>query len=58
MAVRSFDVRDVRSAPARPIDSPLSRRARRRRRQRLSVLGATLVGVPFVVALVALGVAH
>lgn len=58
MAVRSFDVRDVRSAPARPVDSSLTRRDRRRRRQRLAVLAAALVAVPFAGALVALGVAH
>jgi hypothetical protein len=58
MAVRSFDVRDVRSAPARPVESPLSRRDRRRRRQRISILAAALVAVPFAGALVALGVAH
>lgn len=58
MAVRSFDVRDVRTAPPRPVYSSLTRRDRRRRRQRLATLSAVLVAVPFVGALVALGVAH
>ncbi len=58
MAVRSFDVSESQSARLRVLETTPTRRDLRRRRQRYAVVGVVAVAVPFVGALVALGVAH
>lgn len=58
MAVRSFDVNAAQSTQWRVVESAPSRRDLRRQRQRYALVGVLALAVPFVGALVALGVAH
>jgi len=59
MAVRAFDTTEPQAARLRGLDvSPPRRRDLRRSKQRYAFIGAAALAVPFVAALVALGVAH
>lgn len=58
MAVRSFDVNATQSPRLHAVDATPSRRMLRRQRQRYALIGVAAVAVPFVGALVALGVSH
>lgn len=58
MAVRSFELNEAQSSRLSLLECPPTRRALRRQRQRYAVLGVVAVAVPFVAALVALGVSH
>jgi peptidoglycan biosynthesis protein MviN/MurJ (putative lipid II flippase) len=59
MAVRAFDITDVSTASVTLLEhAPRTRRDERRNRQRHAILGITFLTVPFVVALVVLGVGH
>jgi hypothetical protein len=59
MAVRVFDITDVSTAPVSVLErAPRSRRDARRIRQRYAIMGVSAVSVPFVVAVVVLGVGH
>jgi hypothetical protein len=59
MAVRVFDITDVPTASVSVLErAPRSRRDARRIRQRYAIMGVSAVSVPFVVAVVVLGVGH
>ncbi len=59
MAVRAFDMTDVSRASVSVLErAPRSRRDARRLRQRYAFLGVSAVAVPFVVAVIVLGVGH
>lgn len=58
MAVRLFDMSETRPIRLRPLDAPPSRRQSRRTRYRYAVTGIIALAVPFVAALVVLGVGH
>ncbi len=59
MAVRAFDISDASSAPLAVYErAPRTRRDARRLRQRHAVAGIVAVSIPFVVALIVLGVGH
>ena len=59
MAVRAFDISDVSSTSVTVIErAPRSRSDVRRSRQRHAVAGIAVLTVPFVVALIVLGVSH
>ena len=59
MAVRAFDISDVSTASVTVLERvPRTRRDARRLRQRHALAGIVAVGVPFVVALIVLGVGH
>ncbi len=59
MAVRAFDLSDVSTTPLSVVErAPRSRRDARRLRQRYAVAGIVAVSVPFVVAVIVLGVGH
>lgn len=59
MAVRAFDISDVSTGSVSVLErAPRTRSDARRSRQRHAVLGVVAVTVPFVVALVVLGVGH
>lgn len=56
MAVRAFDITDVTSASVLVFERPRTRRDARRIRQRHALVGVLALTVPFVVALLVLGV--
>ncbi len=58
MAVRAFDTTDVSTASVTVLERPRTRRDARRVRQRHAVVGLISLTVPFVVALVVVGVGH
>jgi hypothetical protein len=59
MAVRAFDITEVSTASVSVLErAPRSRRDARRSRQRYAIIGVSAVSVPFVVAVVVLGVAR
>lgn len=59
MAVRAFDLTEPQAARLRGLESaPPRRRDLRRSKQRYAVIGILALTVPFVAALVALGVVH
>ena len=58
MAVRAFDITDVSTSVSVLERLPHPRSDARRLRQRNAVIGITAVTVPFVVALIVLGVSH
>ena len=59
MAVRAFDITDVSTASVSLLErAPHSRRDARRLRQRYAIIAIIAVSVPFVVAVVVLGVSH
>jgi|GEM_PF-530286 len=58
MAVRAFDTTDVSTASVSVLERPRTRRDARRIRQRQAVVGLISLTVPFVVALVVVGVGH
>lgn len=59
MAVRAFDITDVSVASVTVLErAPRTRRDARRLRQRYALVGVSALAVPFVVALIVLGVAH
>lgn len=59
MAVRAFDITDVSTASVSLLErAPRSRRDARRLRHRYAIIGLSAVSVPFVVAVVVLGVGH
>jgi hypothetical protein len=59
MAVRAFDITDVSTASVSVLErASRSRRDARRIRQRHAIIGVSAVSIPFVVAVVVLGVGH
>jgi hypothetical protein len=59
MAVRAFDITDGSTASVSVLErAPRSRRDARRIRQRQAIIGVSAVSIPFVVAVVVLGVGH
>jgi hypothetical protein len=59
MAVRLFDVTDPQPTRLRGLEAaPKSRREVRRLKQRYAIIGVVSLTVPFVAAMVVLGVAH
>jgi hypothetical protein len=59
MAVRAFDLTDHQAPPFKGLEAaPVRRREVRRSKQRYALIGIAALTVPFVAALVALGVAH
>lgn len=59
MAVRAFDITDVSTTPLSVLErAPRSRRDARRLRQRYAVIGVSAVAIPFVAAVVVLGVGY
>lgn len=58
MAVRVFDLTEPQSTRADVLQAPPRRRQVRRVKQRYAVIGVLSVAIPFLAALVALGVAH
>ncbi|MDH2903934.1 MAG: hypothetical protein PXZ08_08300 [Actinomycetota bacterium] len=59
MAVRAFDITDGSLAPVSVLErAPRTRRDARRLRQRYAIIGVSAVSVPFVVAVIVLGVGH
>lgn len=59
MAVRAFDITDVSKAPLSVVERLAHpRRDARRLRQRYAIAGIAAVTVPFLTALVVLGVGH
>ena len=59
MAVRAFDLTDVSAATVTVREAaPRTRRDARRLRQRHAAVGLVLLGVPFVTAIVVVGVVH
>jgi len=59
MAVRHFDLTEPQSTRLRGLEAaPVRRRDLRRSRHRYAVVGVISLAVPFVAALVVLGVAH
>jgi hypothetical protein len=59
MAVRNFDVSDPTPEHLRVVTSaPLSRRAQRSARQRAAIVSTAALLVPFVLAVLLLGVGH
>jgi len=59
MAVRAFDISDVTSAPITVLErSTHTRRDARRSRQRHAAAGVVALLVPFLLALLVLGVGH
>ena len=59
MAVRAFDLTEPQAARLRGLDAaPPRRRELRRLKHRYAMIGVAAVAVPFVAALIALGVAH
>ncbi len=59
MAVRAFDLTEPQAPRLRALESaPPRRRDIRRSKQRYAIVGVAALTVPFIAALVALGVAH
>jgi hypothetical protein len=59
MAVRAFDITDVSTASVTVFErAPRTRRDVRRLRHRHAVIGVAALAVPFVVALLVVGVGH
>lgn len=58
MAVRIFELTETQSSRFEEVQAPPRRRERRRLRQRYAIIGVLALAVPFVAAVVALGVAH
>lgn len=59
MAVRAFDLTEPQTTRLRGLDAaPPRRRDLRRTKQRYAIVGVLALSLPFIAALVALGVAH
>ncbi|MGB8196374.1 MAG: hypothetical protein WCF25_05145 [Acidimicrobiales bacterium] len=59
MAVRLFDVTEPQPTRLRGLEAaPKSRREVRRQKHRYAIIGVASLAVPFVAALVVLGVSH
>ena len=59
MAVRAFDLTEPQAARLRGLDAtPPRRRELRRSKHRYAMIGIAALTIPFIAALIALGVAH
>ena len=59
MAVRAFDITQVGTASVSVLErAPQRRRDARRLRQRYTIIGVSAVSVPFLVAIIVIGVVH
>lgn len=59
MAVRAFDITHVSTAPVSVLErAPQSRRDARRLRRRNTIIGVSAVAVPFLAAVIVVGVVH